>query len=209
MGRNIGPVCRLCRREGTPLMLKGQRCMREKCSLKKRKYAPGFAGQKKTKLSEYGIQLREKQKIKRFYGLLEKQFKLTFFEAQRRKGVTGDNLIILLESRLDNVVYRAGFASSRKQARQLINHGHVLVNSKSVNIPSFLMKDTFVVTLKQDLAENLMVSESIKLSKSLSSKPEWLDVDYDNRVCKVTRLPRRDDITMVFNEQLVVELYSK
>ncbi|MDA3899002.1 MAG: 30S ribosomal protein S4 [Spirochaetes bacterium] len=209
MAKYTGPSCKICRREGMPLLLKGQRCLTEKCSIKKKKYPPGPQKKRRTKLSEYGIQLREKQKIRKTYGVLEKQFRLVFQEANRMKGVTGENMLSLLERRLDNVIYRMGLASSRNMARQLVQHGHILVNGKRVDIASYRVKEGSAISLDDKFLENVTVTEAIKLSKAISSKPEWLDVDYDNKKGSVTRLPKRDDIKMSFNEQLVVELYSK
>ncbi|HDP79823.1 MAG TPA: 30S ribosomal protein S4 [Spirochaetes bacterium] len=209
MGKYTGASCKLCRREMTPLMLKGQRCFTDKCAVKKKKYPPGPPKKRRGKLSEYGVQLREKQKIKRSYGLMENQFRRVFEDAVRIKGVTGDNMLSLLERRLDNTLYRMGFASSRMQARQLIQHGHVLVNSGVVNIPSFLVKEGMVVEIQDNYKNNVMIEDSIKLSKALSSMPEWVEVDFDNRKGKILRLPIRQDVTAPFNEQLVVELYSK
>lgn len=191
------------------MMLKGQRCLTEKCAFKRKKYVPGQISKKRTKLSEYGTQLREKQKIRKTYGMLEKQFRSIFQEANRMKGVTGDNMLSLIERRLDNTVFRMGFASSRQQARQLINHGHITVNDKSVNIPSFRVKENSIVAVVEGYKENVNILESIKLSKAINSKPEWVDVDYDKKEGKIVRLPKREDIIMNFNEQLVVELYSK
>ncbi|MBN2434728.1 MAG: 30S ribosomal protein S4 [Spirochaetes bacterium] len=209
MAKYTGPSCKICRREGMPLLLKGQRCLTEKCALRKKKYPPGPQKKRRTKLSEYGVQLREKQKIRKTYGVLEKQFRLVFQEANRMKGVTGENMLSLLERRLDNVVYRMGLASSRSMARQLIQHGHIMVNGTRVDIASFRVKEGAVISLEEKFADNVSVSEAIKLSKAISSKPEWLEVDYDNKKGSVTRLPKREDIQMSFNEQLVVELYSK
>lgn len=209
MAKYTGPSCKLCRREMTPLMLKGQRCFTDKCALKKRKYPPGPPKKRRSKLSEYGTQLREKQKIKRSYGLLEKQFRRTYDEANRMKGVTGDNMLSLLERRLDNVVFRMGFASSRMQARQFVQHGHVMVNGRVVNISSFRVREGSTIEMREDYRANVMLEDSIKLAKALSSLPEWLEVDFENRKGKVLRVPSRQDITAPFHEQLVVELYSK
>mgnify|MGYP000848136651 FL=1 len=192
-----------------PLMLKGQRCLTDKCAMKKRKFPPGPPRKRRGKLSEYGVQLREKQKLKRSYGLLEKQFRLVFEEANRMKGVTGDNMLSLLERRLDNVVYRMGFASSRMQARQFIQHGHIIVNGQRVDIPSFRVKEGNEVETAEKFKANAMLEDSIKLSKALSSVPEWISVDFDSKKGKIARLPNRQDVTGAFNEQLVVELYSK
>ena len=194
----------------TPLMLKGQRCLSEKCPLKgKRKFPPGPIRKRRVKMSDYAVMLREKQKVRRSYGILESQFRLTFSDAVRMKGVTGDNLLSLLERRLDNVVYRIGFASSRSQARQLIQHGHVIVNETIVDIPSFRVKENMVVRIKESYTGNIMIDDSIKLAKATDSIPEWIEVDFEKRSGKMIRLPMRQDITANFNEQLVVELYSK
>lgn len=209
MARYTGPACKICRREGMPLMLKGQRCLTEKCAFKRKKYVPGQIKKRKTKLSEYGVQLREKQKIRKTYGLLEKQFRKIYEEANRMKGVTGHNMLSIIESRLDNTVYRMGFASSRQQARQIISHHHLLVDGKYVTIPSFRVKEGMVVSIEENFKENAQLADSIKLSKAINSKSEWVDVDYDKREGKVVRMPQREDVNMNFNEQLVVELYSK
>ncbi len=209
MAKYTGPSCKLCRREMTPLMLKGQRCFTDKCALKKRKYPPGPPKKRRSKLSEYGTQLREKQKIKRSYGLLEKQFRRTYDEANRMKGITGDNMLSLLERRLDNVVFRMGFASSRMQARQFVQHGHVMVNGTVVNISSFRVREGSTIEMREDYRANVMLEDSIKLAKALSALPEWLEVDFENRKGKMLRVPSRQDITAPFHEQLVVELYSK
>jgi small subunit ribosomal protein S4 len=210
MGKYTGPSCKLCRREMQPLMLKGQRCLTDKCVLKgKKKYPPGPPKKKRSKMSDYAVMLREKQKIKRSYGLLEKQFRLLFEDANRMKGVTGDNMLSLLERRLDNVVYRMGFASSRRQARQLVQHGHVMVNNVLVNISSFSLKENMEVEIREYHKNNTLMDDSIKLAKATDSIPEWVSVDFDKKTGKITRLPIRSDIKAVFNEQLVVELYSK
>jgi small subunit ribosomal protein S4 len=210
MAKYTGPRCKLCRREMMPLMLKGQRCLTEKCPLKgKKKYPPGPPKKRRGKMSDYAIQLREKQKIRRSYGVLEKQFRRLFFDANRMKGVTGDNLLSLLERRLDNVLYRMGFASSRIQARQFIQHGHVSVNGTTVDIPSFRIREGEVVQINEKFAGSIMIEDSIKLAKAVDSVPEWLEVDYENRNGKIVRLPLRADVTANFNEQMVVELYSK
>ena len=210
MAKYTGPKCKLCRREMTPLMLKGQRCLTDKCPLKgNKKYPPGPPRKRRTKMSDYAVQLREKQKIKRAYGLLEKQFRLNFEEANRMKGVTGENMLSLLERRLDNVVYRMGFASSRMQARQLIQHKHVMVNGHVVDIASFIVKEGNQIELREYFKTNVILEDSIKLSKAIDSKPEWVDVDYDAKTGKIIRIPARADIKEGFNEQLVVELYSK
>ncbi len=192
------------------MMLKGQRCLTEKCPVKgKRKFPPGPPRKRRAKMSDYAVQLREKQKIRRSYGILESQFRRIFADAVRMKGVTGDNLISLLERRLDNAVYRMGFASSRSQARQLIQHGHVMVNNNNVTIPSYMIKEGIEIQVKGNYTGNVMIEDSIKLAKAVDSIPEWLEIDFENRRGKVVRLPMRQDITATFNEQLVVELYSK
>jgi len=210
MAKYTGPKCKLCRREMTPLMLKGQRCLTDKCPLKvNKKYPPGPPRKRRTKMSDYAVQLREKQKIKRAYGLLEKPFRLNFEEANRLKGVTGDNMLSLLERRLDNVLYRMGFASSRMQARQLVQHKHVAVNGKVVDISSFIVKEGNQIEIRDYFKTNVLLEDSIKLSKAIDSKPEWVDVDYDAKTGKIVRNPNRTDVREGFNEQLVVELYSK
>ena len=190
-------------------MLKGQRCLTEKCGLKRKKNVPGKLAKRKGKLSEYGMQLREKQKIRKTYGVLEKQFYTSFEEAARMTGLTGENMLSLLERRLDNALYRMGFAASRSQARQFIQHGHVLVNAKKVDVSSYILRENDMVEISEQFKENAALLEAVKLSKAVSAKPEWLDVDYEKKNAKVSRLPRRQDVVMNFNEQLVVELYSK
>jgi small subunit ribosomal protein S4 len=210
MGRYTGPRCKLCRREMTPLMLKGQRCLTDKCPVKgKKKYPPGPPRKRRAKLSDYAVQLREKQRIKRSYGLLEKQFRLLFSDALRMKGVTGDNMMVLLERRLDNVIYRMGFSSSRSQARQLVMHKHVTVNGRVVDIPSFRVVEGAVVAVRENFSSNIMLEDSIKLAKAIDSIPGWIEVDFEKRTGKIVRLPVREDLTSNFNDQLVVELYSK
>ena len=208
MARYTGPACKLCRREGTKLFLKGDRCLTGKCALERRNTAPGQHGANTKKLKEYGMQLREKEKTKRYYGVLERQFYNYFKEADRTKGMTGENLICLLERRLDNVVYRMGMAASHKEARQLVLHGHFTLNGKNVNIPSLIVKAGDVVAVK----ESSRSSEKIKaLADALATKtaPKWLDVNKDALSCKVATLPARDDVDFEFNEQLIVEFYSK
>ena len=209
MAKYTGPRCKICRREGVQLMLKGQRCLTEKCGLKRKKNVPGKLAKRKGKLSEYGMQLREKQKIRKTYGVLEKQFYTSFEEAARMTGLTGENMLSLLERRLDNALYRMGFAASRSQARQFIQHGHVLVNAKKVDVSSYILRENDLVEISEQFKENAALLEAVKLSKAVSAKPEWLDVDYEKKNAKVSRLPRRQDVVMNFNEQLVVELYSK
>jgi small subunit ribosomal protein S4 len=210
MARYTGPRCKLCRREMTPLMLKGQRCMTDKCPLKgKKKYPPGPPRKRRAKMSDYAVQLREKQKIRRSYGILEKQFRLLFQDALRMKGVTGDNMMSLLERRLDNVVFRMGFASSRTQARQLVKHKHVMVNGRVVDIPSYRVDEGTSVAMRTNYVENVMLEDSIKLAKAVDSIPGWIEVDFEKRNGKIVRLPVRGDLASAFNDQLVVELYSK
>lgn len=208
MARYTGAVCRLCRREGQKLFLKGNRCYGEKCALNKREYAPGQHGQGRKKLSEYGLQLREKQKAKRYYGVLESQFAHYFELASKKQGVTGENLLQVLESRLDNVVYRLGFALSRAEARQLVVHGHFLVNGKKVNIPSYLVKEGDVVSIK-DNSRSLPKIKAILEQTDGKTVPKWLDLDTNTMQAKVVALAQRDDIDIEIEEHLIVELYSK
>ena len=208
MARYTGPVCRLCRREGRKLYLKGERCTSGKCALDRRSTAPGQHGAATKKLKEYGKQTREKQAARRYYGVLEKQFVNYYEEAARQQGMTGENLLKLLERRFDNVVYRMGLASSRKEARQLVLHGHFTINGKKANIPSILVRNGDVISV----AENFRKSDKCKaLAEALETKisPKWLDVDKTNLVAKVVALPERDDVDFDFEEQLIVELYSK
>lgn len=208
MARYTGAVCRLCRREGAKLFLKGDRCYTDKCSIEKRAYAPGQHGQGRKKNSEYGIQLREKQKARRIYGVLENQFRRYFKEADRQKGVTGDNLLRLLERRLDNVVYRLGFAGSRVEARQLVKHGHFTVNGKKVNIPSFLVRVGEEVAVKEKSRASAKFQE-IKEAVAHKSSPAWLEVDKENLSGRVLTLPLREEIDVPLEEHLIVELYSR
>lgn len=208
MARYIGSVCRLCRREGLKLFLKGERCYSDKCAVERRSYPPGQHGQGRTKVSEYGTQLREKQKVKRLYGLLEKQFRGTFAEADRQKGITGENLLRLLERRLDNMVYRMGFASSRNEARQLIRHNHFLVNGKKVNIPSYVLKTGDVLQVRDSSRNLIRIQESLEAVQR-RGVPSWLELDKDNFKCVVKTLPVREELTLPIREQLIVELYSK
>lgn len=208
MARYTGPACKLCRREGTKLFLKGDRCTTGKCAIDRRASAPGQHGAANKKVREYGMQLREKQKAKRYYGVLEKQFKNYFNKAERKEGMTGENLLTLIERRLDNVVYRMGMAESRKEARQLVLHEHFNLNGKKVNIPSIIVKAGDVVAIR----ENFRSSSKCKaLAEGLDNKivPKWLEVDKTNLTAKVAALPARDDVDFEFNEQLIVELYSK
>jgi small subunit ribosomal protein S4 len=200
----------LCRREGQKLFLKGLRCFTEKCEIEKRNFVPGQHGQaRRAKLAGYGLQLREKQKVKRTYGLLERQFRSYFEKAARAKGPTGENLIIMLERRLDNAVWRMGLASSRAQARQIILHGHIKVNGHKVNIPSYLVRVGEEIALRDDMYQNTMVLEARNVAQSRNAIP-WIELDRENFKGRVITLPRREDIqTPAFNEQLIVELYSK
>jgi len=208
MARYTDASCRLCRREGEKLYLKGERCTTNKCSISRRAYAPGQHGQNRKKLSEYGIQLREKQKARRYYGILESQFRKYFDMAVKKKGVTGENLLQILELRLDNVVYRMGLALSRPEARQLVRHGHFTVNGKKVNIPSYLVKLGDVVAVT-DKSKN---SPKIKDNKELAAgkpSPKWLEYDVEEMTGKIVALPLREDIDLPIKESLIVELYSK
>ena len=208
MARYTGAVCRLCRREGQKLFLKGSRCYGEKCAINKREYAPGQHGQGRKKLSEYGLQLREKQKAKRYYGVLESQFAHYFEIANKKSGVTGDNLLQVLESRLDNVVYRLGFALSRAEARQLVVHGHFQVNGRKVNIPSYLVKEGDVISLKEK-SRSLPKVKAVLEQTEGKVVPKWLDLDTNTMQAKVVALAQRDDIDIEIEEHLIVELYSK
>jgi small subunit ribosomal protein S4 len=204
-----GSDCRICRRENVKLFLKGDRCYSDKCAFDRRSYPPGEHGERRgRKISDYGIQLREKQKIKRIYGLSEKQFHLFFERADRQKGITGTNLLIALERRLDNVVYRLGFASSRGQARQLVQHSHFLVNGRKVNIPSLLVKVGDAVEVRDRSRKIQLVQDSLD-AVVRRGVPQWLDLEKDNLKGVVKSLPVREDLTMPMQEQLVVELYSK
>ena len=208
MARYTGPACKLCRREGKKLYLKGERCTSGKCALDRRSTAPGQHGAAKKKMGEYGVQLREKQSTRRYYGVLEKQFKNYYEEAARKEGMTGENLLILLERRLDNTVYRMGLAESHREARQLVLHAHFTLNGKKVNIPSILVKPGDVIAVKESSRDSAKVKA---LAEALESKtaPKWLDVDKTNLTAKVVSFPARVDIDYDFNEQLIVELYSK
>ena len=208
MARYTESVCRLCRRENLKLFLKGERCYTDKCAIERRNYPPGQHGQARPKFSEYSIQLREKQKVKRMYGLLENQFRRTFARANREKGITGEALLVLLERRLDNVTYRLGFASSRAEARLLVRHGHILVNGKRVNIPSYAVRVGDVVSVKEQsrqVARVLMALEGAQRR----GVPEWAELDRDAFSGRIKLMPSRSDITMPINEKLIVELYSK
>ena len=208
MGRYVGPSCRLCRREGMKLMLKGERCFSSKCAIMKKKLPPGSMPKRRTKTSEFGIQLREKQKVKRYYGLAERQFKRYFELAARKKGVTGEILLILLEQRLDNVVYRMHFASSRKMARQLITHGHITVNGKKVDVPSYLVREGDEIEVKESSRKLIPILESMKDISRIGTVP-WIEVDPDNLKGNFVYIPKREEIDLPVNEQLIVEYYSK
>lgn len=208
MARYTGPACRLCRREGTKLFLKGERCMTGKCALERRSTAPGQHGAANKKVREYGMQLREKQKTRRYYGVLEKQFQNYYNEAARQTGMTGENLLVLLERRLDNVIYRMGMAESRRDARQLVLHGHFTLNGKKVTIPSISAKVGDVIAINPNSRDSARLKALVEgLAGKLS--PKWLEVDKENATAKVVALPTREDIDFDFNEQLIVELYSK
>ena len=206
MALDLGPKCRVCRREGMKLFLKGERCLTEKCAVERRSYPPGEHGRGRIKQSEYLLQLREKQKARRFYGLLEEQFRNYYEKAAKQSGITGEELLRMLETRLDNVVYRLGFAASRAQARQIIRHGHFQVNGRRVNIPSFQVKPEDVVALKPGSPVEQVVRDATDLTASVSP---WLQADHDNLTGKVLKLPDRSDIDTPVQEQLIVELYSK
>ena len=209
MARYTGESCRVCRREGEKLFLKGSRCYTDKCAIARRAYAPGQHGQKRKKQSEYGTQLREKQKAKSFYGVLESQFRKYFEEAARSKGVTGTRLLQILESRLDNVVYRLGLATSRAQARQLVRHGHFEVNGVKVNIPSYLTKVGEVVKVKESSANSEIFKQIVEATENGRPVPTWLESDLSNKTGKIVALPARDEIDLPVQEHLIVELYSK
>lgn len=209
MGKYVGSSCRLCRREGEKLFLKGARCTTYRCAVERRAYAPGQHGNtRRTKLSNYGLQMREKQKVKRIYGILEKQFRNYFNEASRRKGVTGTALLQSLERRLDNVIYQIGFATCRKQARQIVNHGYVFVNDRRASIPSFLVKTNDEICIQFKKKGKKTIDENINASKD-RAVPGWLEADHSHYKAKVKRMPEREDITFPVNEQLIVELYSR
>jgi len=208
MARYTGPVCKLCRRERTKLFLKGARCESDKCGIERKPYPPGEHGRGRVRETQYLIQLREKQKARRIYGVLENQFRNYYKAAARQRGITGENLLRMLESRLDNVVYRAGFAESRAQARQLVSHAHFMVNGRRVNVPSYRVKAGDVVKLRERSMELLVVQHAIDTTGQRTS-PEWMDVDVDGRAITITELPNRAQIDTQVQEQLIVELYSK
>ncbi|MEJ2069900.1 MAG: 30S ribosomal protein S4 [Syntrophobacterales bacterium] len=208
MARDTGPQCRLCRRERMALYLKGDRCYTDKCAIQRRNYPPGQHGQGRGKISDYGLQLREKQKVKRMYGILEKQFRGYFERAERLRGVTGTNLLVFLERRLDNVVYRLGFANSRAQARQLVLHNHVLVDGRRVNIPSYLVKVGQTVQVTEKSRSSAMVRDALEAAARRGCPP-WLELEKEEAKGRVSMFPTREDITMPIQEHLIVELYSK
>ena len=209
MARYIGESCRICRREGEKLFLKGSRCYTDKCALTRRAYAPGQHGQKRKKQSEYGVQLREKQKAKSFYGVLESQFRKYFEEAARSKEITGTRLLQILESRLDNVIYRLGLATSRAQARQLVRHGHFEVNGVKVNIPSYLTKVGDVVKVRESSANSEIFKQIIEANENSRPVPTWLESNLADKTGKIVALPTREEIDLPVQEHLIVELYSK
>ncbi len=208
MARYIDSVCRLCRREGLKLFLKGERCYTDKCAIERRNYPPGQHGQGRSKFSEYAVQLREKQKVKRMYGVLERQFRRYFEMAERSRGITGERLLQLLEQRLDNMIYRTGFATSRTEARQLVRHGHFLVDGHKVDIPSFLVRAGQVITVREKSRTVTRIVEAMEQSER-RGVPDWLEVQREGFSARVKNLPVRTDLTMPINEKLIVELYSK
>ena len=206
MAKYNGPVCRLCRREGMKLFLKGERCLTETCSIERRSYPPGEHGRGRMRQSEYRVQLREKQKTRRYYQVLESQFRAYYDKASRQEGVTGENLLRLLESRLDNVLVRLGFAASRRQARQLVRHGHWMVNGRRVDVPSYQVRPEDVISIKSGSAATDTIRKATEL---VSTVPAWLQADHDSLTAKVLRYPERAEISAPVQEQLIVELYSK
>lgn len=208
MARYIGPVCKLCRREGAKLFLKGDRCYSEKCSYERGPFPPGQHGQARVKFSEYGLRLREKQKVRRVYGVLERQFRRYFSEADRSKGVTGENLLSLLERRLDNAVYRVGFASTRNEARQLVLHQHVLVNGKRVNVPSYMVKPGDKISIREKSRQIARINESIA-SSARRGEITWIEFEKESFTATVKTLPVRSEITQDIKEQYIVEYYSR
>ncbi len=209
MARDTGPVCRICRREGYKLYLKGERCFTDKCAVERRNYPPGQHGHFRSKPSDYGLRLREKQKVKKIYGVLETQFKRYFEKADRMKGITGYNLLLLLERRLDNIVYRMGFAISRRQARQLVRHGHFLVNGRKVDIPSYLVKVGDVIEVREKSRKLEVIKKALETTEARGGVPRWLELDKDNFRGVVADLPKREELTMPIQEQLIVEFYSR
>jgi small subunit ribosomal protein S4 len=208
MARYRDALCRLCRRESEKFFLKGDRCYTDKCAVERRKYAPGMHGPRRRKVSDYGLQLREKQKVKQIYGVLERQFKRYFYMAERKKGVTGSNLLQLLESRLDNVAFRLGLASNIRQARQLVTHGHFIVNDKRVTIPSYLVRAGDIIVLRESSKKLIAIQDSITKAEQRGF-PTWIEMDIKNLKGKILHLPSREEIPLPVQEQLIVELYSK
>lgn len=208
MAKYTGSVCRLCRREGLKLYLKGDRCFTPKCGIERRAYAPGQHGQGRKKVSEYGLQLREKQKARRIYGILENQFRRYFEKAERQAGVTGENLLRLLERRLDNVIYRLGMGASRSEARQLVRHGHFMVNGRKVNIPSYLIRVGDVITVREKSKESPRIKELLERAGD-RTPPSWLELEAEQARARVVDLPTRDQIDATVQEHLIVELYSR
>ncbi len=209
MARYTGPVCRLCRRERMKLFLKGDRCFKEKCAIERRAYPPGQHGQRRGRRTlGYGLQLREKQKVKRIYGVQERQFRNYFKKADRQKGITGENLLVMLERRLDNVAYSLGYGASRAQARQLVRHGHILVDGKKVTVPSSAVKEDQVVSVKESSRKNDFIRASVETARG-RGVPSWLELDPENFNGRVIKLPTREDIKIPIQEQLIVELYSR
>jgi small subunit ribosomal protein S4 len=209
VARYTGPVCRLCRRERMKLFLKGDRCFKEKCAVERRNFPPGQHGTRRGRRTlGYGLQLREKQKVKRIYGVLEAQFRTYFQEADRSKGITGENLLVMLERRLDNVIYSLGFAASRAQARQFVRHGHVQADGRKVTIPSYQVKAGQAIAIKDASRKNPLIRSSVETARG-RGVPEWLELDAENTTGKVLRLPVREDIKLPIQEQLIVELYSR
>lgn len=208
MARNLGPVCRLCRREGLKLFLKGERCYTDKCAIERRNYPPGAHGQGRTRFSEFAIRLREKQKVRHIYGVLEKQFAHYFEMAERMPGITGENLLVLLERRLDNVVYRLGFSSSLAQARQLVRHGHIEVNGRVVTVPSYLLEVSQTVSIAEKSRQKKVVMEAIELAQR-RGVPPWMTLEREQFRGSLRTLPNRADLTMPISEKLIVEHYSR
>ncbi len=208
MARNLDPKCRQCRREGEKLFLKGEKCFTDKCGIERRNYAPGQHGQKKSRLSDYGVQLREKQKLRRIYGILESQFRNIYSSADKQRGVTGENLLQLLESRLDNVTYQMGFGSSRSEARQIVRHNSIIVNGKRVNIPSFIVNPGDVIEVTEKAKSHLRIKSSLDAAERRTF-PQWIEVDVKAMKGVFKSRPERSDLPTTINESLVVELYSK
>ncbi|MDD5449530.1 MAG: 30S ribosomal protein S4 [Candidatus Omnitrophica bacterium] len=208
MGKYTGPVCRLCRREGIKLFFKGPKCVSDKCPVAKRPFPPGQHGKSRLKISDYGVQLREKQKAKRIYGLLERQFKFYFHKAERSRGVTGEKLLEFLERRIDNTVFRLLFALTRREGRQLVSNGHVYVNNKKVNRPSYLVKTGDTIEIRGSDKQKGRIKEMIKLSKD-KTVPTWLKADHENLKAEIVGIPTRADVGFPIKEQLIIELYSK